>query len=112
MKYRKVIVDENDTVNLTCSFQTNCNIPEAMWSKDRGENPVTDSTIKRSGNVTFMTLTVERAEKHFSHLPYSCFINKESSIDVKLEVRGTFYELHDDGLPKTNLPSTICLHAY
>ena len=89
VKSRNVIIDQGDSINLTCTFQSNCKL-EAMWTKNienaNGLRPVKEKILENN-TKSLMYILID-AEKHFGGR-YSCFLpTLFSSVNLNLEVKG------------------------
>jgi hypothetical protein len=84
------IVDEGDSINLTCTYQSNCK-GVAIWTRHKSglSKLITDEEKRLGNNTISLTYILKIAEKHFARKPYFCFLRlSRKYIRVKLEVKG------------------------
>ncbi|XP_028408249.1 platelet-derived growth factor receptor alpha-like [Dendronephthya gigantea] len=91
VKSRNVIIDQGDSINLTCTYRSNCKL-EAMWTKSI-DNPnslrPTEEKILANNTKSLMYILID-AEKYFAGR-YSCLLELPppllSSTNLNLEVK-------------------------
>ena len=86
---QKVIADQGDSVNLTCTYTytSNCKL-RVSWSKDN-VNELHPVYEKKIGNDTrSLTYVLQDAAKHFTSYSYSCFLEGFAFAVVELDVKG------------------------
>ena len=86
---KKVIVDQGDSINLTCTYKSNCNT-KAWWTKDE-LNELFPVYTKRLGKTKKSIIYIlEDIQKYFADKHF-CFPSKDDKnyAIVELDVKGT-----------------------
>ena len=83
----KVIVDQGDTLSLTCTYQSNCNEIYAVWTKDKTNRLRFVKLKKLENNTKSLTYTLKKARKQNSKLPYYCLMEFGEFVTVHLDVK-------------------------
>ena len=111
---QKIIADEGDSINLTCTYKSNCEL-YVWWSKDKS-NELDPVHHKKLGNYTrSFTYILKNVAKHFGRFSYSCLQSdrgESNYVTVKLNVKGKKkmeYIKYTTDLPKYAVNSCICV---
>ena len=85
----KVILDQGDSINLTCTYQSNCDDIHTVWTKDKVNLLRYDKEKKSENNTKSLTYTIKYARKSIPYYPYHCvMLELQEFVTVDVDVKG------------------------